>query len=89
MKTRLFACLLIGVIISVMLHEMPSLGDGSKALFEQPMPGAAAAFVFWGMLGGSASAGIFIATIVNGAMYGAIAYCVLGLLRAATGLTKR
>lgn len=88
MKTRLFACLLIGVIISVMLHEMPSLGDGSKA-FEQPMPGAAAAFVFWGMLGGSASAGIFIATFVNGAIYGAIAYCVLGLLRAAMGLTKR
>ena len=89
MKTRLFVSLFIGALISVVLHAMPSIGDGTKPLFEPPIAGAAAAFVFWGMTGGSTTAGLLIATIVNAAMYGAVAYCVLSILWTAMGVTKR
>lgn len=88
MKTRLLVSFAIGIVIVAWFETMPSMQNGTNPWFGLQFPGHAAAFVFWGMIGGSTSAGIFVAGTVNAIFYGTAIFIVLSLLRSLLGLVR-
>jgi hypothetical protein len=89
MKMRLFASLLIGALMAAVFYAMPLTSPWLNFQF----PGHAAAFVFWGMVSNSTSAGLLVASIVNAVLYAALVFVllsvVLSVLRMAIDMTKR
>lgn len=67
MKTSFVIALVIGLAISGTFAALDPY-TGFYFLNWQ-MPGATAAFVFWGMLGWSTSAGLIVGWLVNGLVY--------------------
>lgn len=66
-RTSYFIALLIGLAISGTFAILdPSTGF---YFLNWQMPGATAAFVFWGMFGWSTSAGLIVGWLVNGLLY--------------------
>ncbi|MEA2891325.1 MAG: hypothetical protein QOI05_2118 [Bradyrhizobium sp.] len=84
MKSRLIFALAIGALISTVLQVMESLTDYSIFWMGWEMPGISAAFLFWGVVGGSAFVGIAIAWVVNAIVYGAAAFGVLTVFKLLT-----
>jgi hypothetical protein len=84
MKPRLVIALAIGALISTLLLVMESLTDHSIFWMGWEMPGISAAYLFWGAVGGSASAGIAIAWVVNAIVYGTAAFGVLTVFKLLT-----
>jgi hypothetical protein len=82
MRANIIIALAIGAIISTVLLVLEPLTDYSLLSLE--WPGVAAAFLFWGAVGGPAFAGIAIAWVVNAIVYGAAAFGVLTVLKLLT-----
>ena len=78
-KSILAIALAIGVLIATILLVLEPLTDYSLLSLE--WPGITAAYLFWGVVGGSAFVGIAIAWVVNAIVYGAGAFAVLIFLR--------
>jgi hypothetical protein len=78
-KSILAIALAIGVLIATILLVMEPLTDYSLLSLE--WPGITAAYLFWGVVGGSAFVGIAIAWVVNAIVYGAGAFAVLIFLK--------
>ena len=80
-KSILAIALAIGVLIATILLVIEPLTDYSLLSLE--LAGITAAYLFWGVAGGSAFAGIAIAWVVNAIVYGAGAFAVLIFLKLA------
>jgi len=80
-KSILAIALAIGVLIATLLLVIEPLTDYSLLSLE--LAGITAAYLFWGVAGGSAFAGIAIAWVVNAIVYGAGAFAVLIFLKLA------
>jgi hypothetical protein len=78
-KSILAIALAIGVLIATILLVIEPLTDYSLLSLE--WPGITAAYLFWGVVGGSAFVGIAIAWVVNAIVYGAGAFAVLIFLK--------
>jgi hypothetical protein len=78
-KSILAIALAIGVLIATILLVIEPLTDYS--LLSPELPGITAAYLFWGVVGGSAFLGIAIAWVVNAIVYGAGAFAVLIFLK--------
>jgi hypothetical protein len=80
-KKLFLISLLIGGLISgtLIALEKPT----NFAYINWELPGHAAAFVFWGMLGWSTNAGLTVAWFVNAILYGAAVYIVIRLFKLA------
>jgi len=78
-KSILAIALAIGALIATILLVMEPLTDYSLLSLE--WPGITAAYLFWGVVGGSAFVGIAIAWVVNAIVYGAGAFAVLIFLK--------
>lgn len=82
MRGKFLVALAIGAAISGALTLIdPYVGF---ALVSWQMPGAAAAFLFWGMLGLSTFAGLVIAWLVNAFFYAVPIFLVLKALKLLT-----
>jgi hypothetical protein len=68
-----------GVLIATILLVIEPLTDYSLLSLE--WPGISAAYLFWGVVGGSAFVGIAIAWVVNAIVYGAGAFAILIFLK--------
>ena len=82
MKANLIVALAIGALIATVLLAMEPLTDYSLLSLE--LPGVAAAFLFWGAVGGPAFAGIAIAWVVNAIVYGAAVFGVVTVFKLLT-----
>jgi len=71
--------LAIGVLIATILLLIEPLTDYSLLSLE--WPGITAAYLFWGVVGGPAFAGVAIAWVVNAIVYGAGAFAILIFLK--------
>jgi hypothetical protein len=85
-KTSFIIALLIGLVISgIFIVLDPYTGF---YFLNWQLPGNAAAFVFWGMLGGSTTSGLVVSWLVNGLVYSLPALVVIRIIvelrRAAT-----
>jgi hypothetical protein len=76
-RTILIIAFAVGALISgtLLALEKPT----NFAYINWELPGHAAAFVFWGMLGWSTNAGLTVAWFVNAVMYGVAVYIVIRL----------
>jgi hypothetical protein len=82
-KTSFVIALVIGLIISgIFIVLDPYTGF---YFLNWQLLGNAVAFVFWGMLGGSTTAGLAISWLVNGLMYSVPA---LGVIRGIVALRR-
>lgn len=86
-KDRLIIALVIGALISTVLLVMEPLTDYSLLSLEGP--GIAAAYLFWGAVGGSAFLGIAIAWAANALTYGLSAFAILYVFSALKLLIKK
>ena len=71
--------LLIGGLISgtLLALEKPT----NFAYINWELPGHAAAFVFWGMIGGSTTAGLTVAWFVNAIVYGVLVFVPISMFK--------
>lgn len=76
-RTILIIAFAVGALISgtLLALEKPT----NFAYINWELPGHAAAYVFWGMLGWSTNAGLTVAWFVNAVMYGVAVYIVIRL----------
>jgi hypothetical protein len=74
-KTSFVIALLIGLVISGIFVVLDPY-TGFYFLNWQ-LPGNAAAFVYWGMVGGSTASGLVISWLVNGLVYSVPAFVVI------------
>ncbi len=76
-RTILIIAFAVGALISgtLLALEKPT----NFAYINWELPGHAAAFVFWGMLGWSTNAGLTVAWFVNAVIYGVAVYIVIRL----------
>jgi hypothetical protein len=79
-KKILIVAIAIGVLISTALLVMEELTDHALVWMDWQMPGINAAYLFWGVVGGSALLGVAICWLVNAAVYGAAAFAVLMII---------
>ena len=89
MKTRFIIATAIGVLISAVLLVMDLRsegGAGNWAFLE--LPGIAAAYLFWGAVGGSVFLGVAIAFVVNAVVCGAAAFGLVSLTLQTAPLPK-
>ena len=81
-KRLLIIALAFGAIVSAALMMIDPLVNFS--LLSWQMPGATAAYLFWGMIGASTAVGITVAWFVNAIVYGAGVFALLGVIRQLT-----
>jgi hypothetical protein len=78
---KLAIALAVGAFISAALIIFESPTD--YALLTLEWPGISAAYLYWGAIGGGSFTGVAIAWVVNALAYGAGAFAMLTVLRAA------
>ena len=78
-RTNLIIALAIGAAVSAALLAIESPTD--YAFLSWEWPGVAAAYLFWGAVGGPAFAGIAISWAVNALCYGLGAFVILSVIR--------
>lgn len=88
-KSLIIISLTIGFFISTALLAMEWLTGDTAFWFNWQMPGINAAFYFWDATGGSATAGLVVAWIVNALAYGAFVCVFLGAFEGLKSLSSR
>jgi hypothetical protein len=75
MRLKIVLALAIGALISAGLLAIEQRTD--YALLWLEWPGVSAAYLFWGAIGGSAVAGIFLCWAVNAFIFAAASFAAL------------